>query len=342
MSIPGRDADAALSVVVDSVTAALRGYALACAADPNDPVAIIAAGGALRSAVLDYEEYIFATTLWSTPLRHLGPMPPHYGDYNMLPNSPISECHVRVVATYELDVFDIHLVKNLVEGRGGDRPATIAEAVRFLIESDGWQPTQYPLNLLRLRSIEIDIEANQANQADAAAPSTSKVNFWSPRPVSIPDRDAEADLSAVIDSVAAELRGYALTCAADPWNPVDVAAASQALKAAVLAYEQQVFETTGWSNPIRRLAPSVPHSRGLVALPKDLTLESHVRVVATYELDVLEVHGVEDLVEGRSGDRPTSIADGVRYLVESDGWLPAQYPDDCLWVRETDINVEST
>ena len=339
MSIPGRDADAALSVVVDSVTAALRGYALACAADPNDPVAIIAAGGALRSAVLDYEEYIFATTLWSTPLRHLGPMPPHYGDYNMLPNSPISECHIRVVATYELDVFDIHLVKNLVEGRGGDRPATIAEAVRFLIESDGWQPTQYPLNLLRLRSIEIDIEANQA---DAAAPSTSKVNFWSPRPMSIPDRDAEADLSAVIDSVAAELRGYALTCAADPCNPVDIAAVDVTLVAAVLAYEQQIFETTGWSNPIRRLEPSLPHSRGLVALPKDLTLESHVRVVATYELDVLDIHGVEDLVEERGGDRPTSIADGVRYLVESDGWLPAQYPDDRLWVRETDINVEST
>lgn len=141
-----------------AVAAAVEVHARMAADEDSDVASVISAGVALRDAVLQYEERLIADTGWSNPIRHLGRLPVYTKDDDLVAASgtgsaPMKE--VRVKADYVVGVADEALLFNFVESRGGERPSTVVDAVRFLFESDSWDAWQYPPGRLRLLDVGV-------------------------------------------------------------------------------------------------------------------------------------------------------------------------------------------
>lgn len=146
------------------VGAAIEAHAGVVSDDPNDVLRVIEAGDVLRRAVLDYETILMDSSGWSNPIRHLGRLPMFSEDFDEsnAGDAYDAEWTVRVTATYELSVADEELLNNLVEGRGGERPSTVAGAVRFLFEADSWDVQQYPSARIRLARAELQVPVDNA------------------------------------------------------------------------------------------------------------------------------------------------------------------------------------
>lgn len=148
-----------LMLAARSVGEAVEAHARACVDDASNVAGIIEAGEVLVAAVLEYERRLLDTG-WSNPIRHLGRLPVYASDdvYEADTGSGASDVvRVGVAANYLVEVNDEELLGNLVEGRGGDRPSSVEEAVRFLFESDSWDVWQYPPRRLILVEADVDI-----------------------------------------------------------------------------------------------------------------------------------------------------------------------------------------
>ncbi len=148
-----------LLLAAESLSQAVDAHARACLADATDVVSIIKAGEVLVAAVLEYERRLMDTG-WSNPIRHLGRLPAYMSDDMRdagTGGGALGAVHVGVVANYLVEVDDEELLSNLVEGRGGDRPSSVEDGVRFLFESDSWDVGQYPGGTIRLADVAVDI-----------------------------------------------------------------------------------------------------------------------------------------------------------------------------------------
>jgi hypothetical protein len=141
------------------VGAALAEHARACA-DDGPPEAVTQAGEAAVEALLAYERLLGERTGWSNPLRHLGSLPAYSG--------PVSDRLATdgtivgaAVVTYQLVVPDAVGLGHLVEGRGGDPPTGVADALEALIREDGWDPALYPSGLVELREVSIEVSVDR-------------------------------------------------------------------------------------------------------------------------------------------------------------------------------------
>ncbi len=143
-----------------AVCQAVTTHAQACLDDPTNVPRIVAAGNGLVQAVLNYEARLGADTGWSYPARHLGRLPVYNGNGvdAVKENEAESGVRIKVGANYLVEVTDEELLAHLVEGRGGDRPASVVAGVRFLFESDSWDVWQYPPNSLRPVEADCEIE----------------------------------------------------------------------------------------------------------------------------------------------------------------------------------------
>lgn len=155
-----------LRAAVQSVCQALDTHARVVLEDRDDVPRVIEAVNALQAAVLAYEAALMESSGWSNPIRHLGRLPLYVSDDiwhasdDLGQESSHSEntTRVRVGVEYTLAVDDEELLGNFVEGRGGDRPSSTLEAVRFLFECDSWDPQQYPPFYIRFLGIDVEID----------------------------------------------------------------------------------------------------------------------------------------------------------------------------------------
>jgi hypothetical protein len=150
-----------LVLAAQAVCHAIETHARTVLDDPYEVASVVKAAVALQHAVLTYEERLMSDAGWSNPIRHLGRLPQFtsedlYGD-----SPPDDAARVRVVAKYVVAVKDEELLSNLVEGRWGDRPSNVEEAVRFLYESDSWDVAQYPPGRIRLLEADLDISSTE-------------------------------------------------------------------------------------------------------------------------------------------------------------------------------------
>lgn len=146
-----------LHASIEKVTSALYQHARLC--DEKAPVSdIVQAGEELVATVIEYEKALFEMTGWSTPIRHLGRLPMYSLSGTQgaeVPALPAGE-PIEVLERYVL-IVDAGAVEVLAEGRGASAMNNATEAVRFLIESDGWDIHQYPTNAVRLLEHHLDV-----------------------------------------------------------------------------------------------------------------------------------------------------------------------------------------
>lgn len=159
MRTPSPEAQTELLAAADLVAEAVRSHALACSSMPSHPASVVAAGEALVSAVRAYEELIADRTGWSNPLRHLGPRVRTDNEVEPPPDDSVGHHRVQIDLSLKVDVLDPAGLANLVEGRGAVRPPTAVEGVRSLVESDGWDPGQYPSGILRLTEMRVEAQS---------------------------------------------------------------------------------------------------------------------------------------------------------------------------------------
>lgn len=147
---------------------------------------------------------------------------------------------------------------------------------------------------------------------------------------------------AAADAVADALREHARMCLTVPTNASAVVTAGETLVSAVQSYEQLLGDHTGWSNPLRHLrsvsAPAGPDE----VVSNDSAASDQVRVLVTFEIEVIDENRLANLVEGRGGDRPTNSVDAVQALAESDGWDPRQYPTGILNLAAATVEAHET
>lgn len=152
---------------ISLVESALRAHARAAQQHPDDIAAIIEAGNAVRQEVLKYERILMHETGWSNPIRHLGPLSTGLrvqveDDVDLKTGSDTTQVTVR--AEYVVAVESQWEIETFVEARGGERPNSIIEAVRYLYESDGWDVAQYPPRRIRLISRREDVSLTTDKQ----------------------------------------------------------------------------------------------------------------------------------------------------------------------------------
>lgn len=100
------------------------------------------------------------------------------------------------------------------------------------------------------------------------------------------------------------------------------------------------MHASGWSNPIRHLG-RLPMYSGDEAesVSEDGDAASNVRVTATSDLSVTDERDLFNFVEGRGGERPSTVDGAVRFLFESDSWDVGQYPPGRIRLTRAEIEV---
>jgi hypothetical protein len=158
-----------ITVVAQAVAGAIQEHARVVRDNPDDSAHVVRAGEALREAVLEYEVALRETSGWSNPIRHLGRLPMYSSDLVVWSDERSEldqELETRasdlvLTATYRISVNDTEGLLTLVEGRGGARPTSAVNAVRWLFESDGWDLWQYPRNRIGVVGVEVRVEADE-------------------------------------------------------------------------------------------------------------------------------------------------------------------------------------
>jgi hypothetical protein len=155
------------------VSDAIHYHAEVCADEPDNVSAAIQAGEALCRAVLHYETVLHATSGWSMPVRHLGPLPlfgaerqvPARNEHQETP-SPETEAASRtkidVCARYRLDMDDEDELLAFVSGRFAEEVSDLGNAVRMLYEAESWDPDRYPPGLLNVEDVLVEISVDRA------------------------------------------------------------------------------------------------------------------------------------------------------------------------------------
>jgi hypothetical protein len=153
-----------LRLAAEKVCEALRIHADVCARNPEDVGAVIRAGEALVRAVVEHERVLGATAGWSSPIRHLGPLPifDTAGDRQMLEptiNTASTEGpqRVRLTARYDVVVDRDELVA-FVHARFGHDLASWEAALRWLYEAESWDPQRYPAAVVRAEAANVRTE----------------------------------------------------------------------------------------------------------------------------------------------------------------------------------------
>jgi len=160
---PEEAAEPELVRAARDVGRAIEAHARTVLDNAQDIGGIVVAASALREAVLRYEERLMSETGWSNPVRHLGRLPQYSHDDqegDATPGDLDAAVRVRVAASYVVAVSDEDVLANFVEGRGGDRPSSVEDAVRFLYESDSWDVLQYPPGRVRLVQADVGISVD--------------------------------------------------------------------------------------------------------------------------------------------------------------------------------------
>lgn len=153
---------APLISAAEQVSEAIEAHARVTLNHPEDVRNILQAGSALRDAVLRYEARLMGDTGWSNPIRHLGRLSMYSdGDQGGVPGGVAPESpRIEVSAKYVVGIPDEELLFNLVESRGGDRPSTAEDAVRYLFESDSWDIRQYPPSRVQFINVDVHVSAS--------------------------------------------------------------------------------------------------------------------------------------------------------------------------------------
>lgn len=169
-----------LDEVVNAVCLALRGHADSCREDPNDIATVIRNGEALVQAVLDYERALAASTGWSMPIRHLGPLP-IFGAYatatdgNRGTGGDIDPARmsVQVDVRYRLRVIDADALVALASGRFASEISGLKDAIELLVKSEGWDPSRYPPSMVRAGDAKVMVSLGDLGDEGARdAPGT--------------------------------------------------------------------------------------------------------------------------------------------------------------------------
>lgn len=155
--------------------------------------------------------------------------------------------------------------------------------------------------------------------------------------------DAEPPLNpeAVAREVCQAIEGHARVVLDEPDNIKRVIDAGNMLRDAVLRYETALRAASGWSNPIRHLGrlPMYSGDRpGASSVDAD-SIGSGVSVTATYYLSIEDEIALYNFVEGRGGERPSSLEAAVRFLFEADSWDVWQYPPGRVRLVRADVEV---
>ena len=150
----------------------------------------------------------------------------------------------------------------------------------------------------------------------------------------------DSRLMAAVDQVCGALQAHARVALAGA-DVLSIIQAGNALRSAVLKYEQVLRETTRWSNPIRHLG----------RLPMYYSGEEHrsgedgdavgerFRVAAEYVVEVVDEELLANFAESRGDDRPSDAREAIRFLFESDSWDVWQYPPDRLRLVDVDVTL---
>jgi hypothetical protein len=166
-------ADSGLTTAAATVCAAIRYHATTCEQEADNPEAVIAAGKALADAVLEYETVLRAASGWSSPIRHLGPLPLFREDTSshdrdggdarshraQLTPTPT---RARITATYLLRIDDDDDLVAFVSGRFGDDLSEVREAINTLYKAESWDPHRYPPGLLNVERVTVTTSLENA------------------------------------------------------------------------------------------------------------------------------------------------------------------------------------
>jgi hypothetical protein len=162
-----------LAAAAGEVCDAIRRHAELCQDEPENVGAVVRAGEALIRAVLDYEAALRATSGWSNPMRHLGPLPlfengnDRGGEDGETGQSAQEEkpalTRLEVVARYQLRINGDDALVAFASGRFGVEVPGVREAVRVLFEAESWDPERYPPGLVDVENVGVEISVDNAD-----------------------------------------------------------------------------------------------------------------------------------------------------------------------------------
>jgi len=162
-----------LEVVAAEVCDAIRRHAEICQDQPENVGVVVQAGEALSKAVLDYEVSLRATSGWSNPIRHLGPLPlfaervgPVGTDEQVAPSSQGRDAaftRIDVEVRYHLRVDSDDALVAFAGGRFGVEVSDVREAIRVLFEAESWDPERYPPGLVDIENVSVEISADHVD-----------------------------------------------------------------------------------------------------------------------------------------------------------------------------------
>ncbi len=160
--------DGRVLVAADAVCEAIRRHAATCERESGNVAAVIRDGEALCEAVLEYEKVLGATSGWSNPLRHLGPLPlfddGRAGAAQVDSNGATPQgggasppARIEVRTRYTLHTDDEAALIAFVSGRFGREVSDTREAIDLLFKSESWDPDRYPPGLMDVDEVAVDI-----------------------------------------------------------------------------------------------------------------------------------------------------------------------------------------
>lgn len=156
-----------LDEAVNAVCLALRSHADSCRENSTDIATVIRDGEALVEAVLDYERALSASTGWTTPIRHLGPLPifsANAAATDVVPaaggGADSAQANVKVDVRYQLRVIDADALVAFASGRYASEVSGVEDAIDVLVRSEGWDPSRYPPSMVRAGDAKVKVGVN--------------------------------------------------------------------------------------------------------------------------------------------------------------------------------------
>jgi hypothetical protein len=148
-------------------------------------------------------------------------------------------------------------------------------------------------------------------------------------------------LDVAADQVAEEFRRHAAACLASPTDVATIVSRGEALRRAVLVYENVLGDTTGWSNPLRHLDDE--DQEGQEASSEEATSSaldaSRIQVSARYYLRIEVPEKLLSYVRTRFGQDVNDVVEAMEKIYQSDSWKPDKYQSGLLHIEDVAVDV---